>query len=295
MVNALNRSLPMAVLFADISGSTALYEDLGNTVAQQVVSDCLSRMTETVQQNGGSVVKTIGDEVLAVFPTADQAACAACALQTCLGADMEVAPRVRVGFHLGPVIQAPQDVFGDAVNVAARVVALAKAGQVLTTQSTVEHFTPVFKSITRFLDQAQVKGKRETIDIYEVIWKGEGLTMMGGGLRHSAPAKTSCLRLRLGNQELELNQSRSAMTVGRDKQNDFIIQNEFTSRVHARIEYRRGKFYLIDQSTNGTFVQTDGETLYVRREELLLRGDGRIGLGVSLDMDSSHVIVYSLS
>ncbi|WP_287129875.1 adenylate/guanylate cyclase domain-containing protein [Candidatus Cyanaurora vandensis] len=288
-----NHSLPLAVLFADISGSTALYEELGNTSAQRLVSQWLACMCEVVQKHDGTVIKTIGDEVLSVFSTVDQAAWAACALQACLGPQLTVVPQVRVGFHYGPVIRSPEDVFGDAVNVAARMVSLAKAGQVLTTQQTVSHLTPAFRSGTRHIEQALVKGKREAIAVYEVIWQGEGLTTFGSE-RSSALPTQGQLKLRLGQQHLELNAQRATMSVGRERHNDLTIQNEFTSRIHARIEYRRGKFFLIDQSTNGTFVRIEGEITYLRREEMLLRGQGEISLGLSLENPSPDVIYFQL-
>jgi hypothetical protein len=86
----------------------------------------------------------------------------------------------------------------------------------------------------------------------------------------------------------------TAITLGRDDQNDIVIADRKASRLHARVETNRNKFMLIDQSTNGTFVLgKDGEEAFVRRDSMQLRGEGLIGLGKAPDSNSSQVIRYA--
>src|ERR1051326_4626777 len=132
---------PCVVLFADLAGSTALYERLGDAAARRIVADCLSRAAAVVREHGGRRVKTIGDEILATFATADAGATGAESLVRALsvpscGPAGELG--LHVGFHLGPVIEEDDDVFGDTVNVAARVVGLAKMGEILTTRPVID-------------------------------------------------------------------------------------------------------------------------------------------------------------
>ena len=283
----------LAVLFADISDSMRLYERLGDLIAQQRVAQCLSFLTQMIKQYGGTVIKTIGDEVMSTFPSADAAVQAACAMQEGLAEEAITGHpdlTIRIGLHFGPVIHEDTDVFGDAVNVAARMAALAKAGQILTTKQTTEGLAQC--TSTRHIDRTTLKGKREAIDISEVIWQEEDLTLLKGAwsLPETSQAR---LRLRIDNREIELNQNRPVAIVGRGKENDLVILDEFVSRIHLRIEYRRGKFILCDQSTNGTFVFTqDGLESYLHREELPLQGEGRVSLGRALGADAPEVVHF---
>ena len=246
----------LAVLFADISGSTRLYETLGDLLAREKVAQCLSVLTQLIQQQGGTLLKTIGDEVMATFPSADAAVQAACAMQEALAEEAaagQPALAIHIGLHFGLMVQEANDVFGDAVNVAARMAALAKAGQILTTKQTAEVLAPATPTSTRYIDRTTVKGKQEEIDIYEVIWQEEDLTRLEDNPLLRAPSQAR-LRLRFRDSEIELDQNRRVVTIGRGQQNDLVIPDEFASRVHLRVEFRHGKFVLSDQSTNGTFV-----------------------------------------
>jgi len=101
------------------------------------------------------------------------------------------------------------------------------------------------------------------------------------------------LRLHFREQEIEVSQSRPVVTIGRGQQNDIVVLDALASRVHARIEYRRGKFVLLDQSTNGTYVLIqDGERAYLRREELTLRGSGVITLGRTAEAEAPEAIHF---
>ena len=200
----------LAILFADISGSTRLYETLGDALARQRVADCLSVLTEAIQQCGGTVIKTIGDEVMSTFPSAEVAVRAACAMQESLAerAALSKTPlTIRVGLHYGPALIEAGDVFGDVVNLAARIVGLAKANQILTSRQTVDSLPETMRTMTRHVDRAPLKGKQEVTDIYEVIWREDELTRMEGPSL-SPPSTTSGVRLslRFRGKELEVNQ-----------------------------------------------------------------------------------------
>jgi class 3 adenylate cyclase len=273
-----------AILFADVSGSTQLYDTLGDERAQQIVTFCLDRLSDITQGRDGQVVKTIGDEILTLFPTADSAVQAACDMQQYMQNNATAGPvqlAIRVGVHYGHVLESDDDVFGDAVNVAARVTALSKARQILTTEETVGCLSDDLCSRTREVDHTTVKGKRSSLAIFEVVWeRPEDVTRLAPnapGL-HST-AESTLLRLRHRGREVSFPKG-AQLVIGRDPTCDLMTGGRLTSRVHARIEYRRGKFVLVDQSTNGTFVRTqDGKEVYLRREELPLWGSGVISLG----------------
>lgn len=288
-----------AILFADVAGSTRLYETLGDRVARTAINGLLARMTGVAERYAGVLVKTIGDEILCRFPSAERAVSAAIAMQEALAADTGSAVRMqmRMGLHWGPVILDGGDVFGDAVNVAARMSAIARAGQIITTRDTVAALPEDLAERTRLYDSTNVKGKQDSLVIYEVIWEEEGnatvfIVGTNPGIRTEAAPITLALTYQGEARELELG---GTLGIGRAETCDLVVGSPLASRVHARIESRRGKFVFIDQSTNGSYVRTeDGNVVYLRREELPLWGSGAISLGEAFGNDGTHLLEFKV-
>jgi len=284
----------IAVLFADVSGSTRLYETAGDAVALATIDRCLALVRTACEGHGGRVVKTIGDEIMAVFPAADQAAEAAAEMQARIS-EQPAAGRarlaIRVGFHFGPAIEVEGDVFGDSVNVAARMAALAKGEQVILSGQTADALSPLLRARVREIDSLTVKGKHKDIGIFELIWQSSEAELTTLSPRYKPlPAH---IRLRHGAREIELDEARSSLTLGRDPQNDVVIADRMASRLHARIERRRDRFVLVDQSSNGTCVTIEGEPeIHLRREELILRGRGHVSFGHSYQDDPAEVLAF---
>lgn len=293
----------LAILFADVSGSTKLFETEGDTKARAAIAATLKILGEIVHQNDGKIVKTIGDEVMCVFSTAGRAATAAYQMQERLEEDnpavsileSDTPLRVRVGFHFGPTLIEHGDVFGDSVNVAARMVAQAKGGQIITTHATIQLLDADMRENSRFVDHAPLKGKQGVIKIYEIIRQEEDVTHMvsGSSSAASAPSSSVALKVRYHGQLLQLSQTRPGLVMGRSQSCDLPIDESLASRQHVRIELRREKFYIVDQSTNGTFVQmkTIGET-FLRREEVPITSSGRISLGRPFSEKPTEVVLF---
>src|SRR2546423_3669670 len=94
------------VLFADVSGSTQLYESAGDARAAKAIASCVQALREATELAGGQVIKEIGDEVMATFPSPDAAASAATRMHLAVEAlppVNETKLGVRIGFHFGPV------------------------------------------------------------------------------------------------------------------------------------------------------------------------------------------------
>lgn len=287
----------MAVLFADIAGSTKLYDTLGDTLAKQMVDECIALMRGIVAQYGGRVVKTIGDEVMCVLPDADSGCLAATDMQikiTELPAVSNVKRAIRAGFHAGPVIEENNDVFGDTVNLAARMAGVAKAMQIITTRTTVELLSPLLRKSSRSIASLSVKGKGDDVEVCEIIWQGgDELTTMGSST--TSTASLAVLRLKYGAMEMVLDKPNVSIVLGRDVSCNIPVADRMASRHHARIERRRDKFYLVDQSTNGTYVHFAGEAeIALRREEVMLRGTGRIAFGRSCSETSEGTVEFAL-
>ena len=275
----------VSVLFADVSGSTKLYETAGDAIAHAAVEKCVSIMREKTLNAKGRVIKTIGDEVMSAFATADQAADAAIEMQSAIS---ELPPvgntqiGIRVGFNHGPVVERDGDVFGDAVNLAARLAGVATKGQIITARDTVMLMSPMLKAATRAITTIQVKGKAQEIQVYELIWQqSEDMTTLASQKSVYKP-KNAKLRLLVQGSELVLSAERPAVALGRDASADLVIKERMASRAHGKIEKRLDKFILTDHSANGTFVTIEGDKeIVLRREEFTLRGHGWIAFGQS--------------
>ena len=287
---------PLAVLFADISGSTSLYEKLGNEQALRMVNACLGGMIAVLGKHGGGVVKTIGDEIVARFDSADQALQAASAMQVALRVQAESAPQlaVKIGFSFGPVIEQDQDIFGDTVNLASRIAGMANPGQILTTHQTVDALAPFLRSTCRKLYTTNVKGKVEKISVFEVMWhQDKGITVMGGAVS-AEPLALASLKLAYRAKDWLLDEARDALSAGRDPSNDIVVAGNKVSRHHARFFLRQGKYIVADESANGTWVQMEQRAAMVHREEYVLTGRGRIGLGQSVVDAGEDALSYEI-
>jgi adenylate cyclase len=275
----------VSVLFADVSGSTKLYETAGDAVAHAAIEKCVNIMRDKTLNAKGRVIKTIGDEVMSAFPSADQAADAAIEMQSAIA---ELPPvgntqiGIRVGFNHGPVVERDGDVFGDAVNLAARLAGVATKGQIITARDTVMLMSPMLKAATRAITTIQVKGKAQEIQVYELIWQqSEDMTTLASQKSVYKP-KNAKLRLAVQGSELFLSAERPALALGRDAAADLVIKDRMASRAHGKIERRLDKFILTDHSANGTFVTIEGDKeIVLRREEFTLRGHGWIAFGQS--------------
>ena len=272
------------ILFADVSGSTRLYERAGDALAHAAIDKCIAIFRDKTELGGGRVIKTIGDEVMSVFADASGAASAAAEIQAAI---QELPPLanskigVRIGFHYGPVVERDGDVFGDAVNLAARLAGLAAKGQIMTSRETVDRMTQSQKAFSRRLYSIEVKGKAQEVDLYELLWQQSG-EETALATRSDVRKEHARLRLRYLQQEILLDGERSSLTLGRDKFADVTIVDRMGSRLHGKIEYRLGKFVLADHSANGTYVTFENEPeIVLRREEVVLRNRGSIAFGQS--------------
>jgi adenylate cyclase len=282
-----------ALLFVDISGSTALADAVGDLEAHARIDQRLRRLQSATTDHGGQIVKSVGDGLMCDFGDPDRALHAARAMQL----TMHEAPGgfslgVHVGCHYGPVLDTAGDIYGDSVNVAARLAGLAKSGQVIVTGDLVKHLSAQMREGVRPLGEVAVKGRREPIEILEYLWEGSREPLM---LRPSdSPQRPAKLHVICAERACVLDESRAdAITLGRDAASDIVILDREASRRHARIERRPDTFVLVDHSSNGTYVHIDNETeVWVRREEFILRGRGQIALGRSTSNSLATVVGF---
>ena len=290
----------LAVLFADISGSTALYDKLGNELALQLVTRTLDILTREMEVRQGKLIKTIGDEIMCIFPDATVAVEAARGMQLAIeqqrpGGENPI--YVRIGLHYGEAILEGGDVFGDTVNIAARVTAITRARQIMTTHAVVTRLPEKLRIQTRAVMRTEFHGKVEATDVFQIAWEQEDTTSTRVGM--SAYRKPSGARnelvLRYRQQVIALGELRKSIVLGRGDDCDLVIRDNLASRQHARIEYNFGKFLFIDHSANGTYIRfSDNQVILVSHQQIVLHGAGTLSLGQHFSESPSEVIEYIL-
>lgn len=287
-----------AIMFADIAGSTRLYNQLGDDIAEQLISSRLNLMRDITAQHNGRVIKTIGDEIMCQFPTAEQAALAATEMQQESSSDQNQVLEIRVGLHFGNTIAKDGDIFGDAVNIAARMATIAKANQTITTESFRQLLSDKLQSNTRLFDNTHVKGINEKITIYQMLWEESNITTFATSqnIQLLSQANISIVLKFNGEERFYTDQDvTTALSIGRDESCDMTIDAKFASRSHVNLECRRGKFVLVDHSTNGTYIKpSKQDDIFIRREELPLFGEGYISLGENYNKDNINNIYFSV-
>jgi len=288
-----------AIMFADIAGSTRLYNQLGDNKAELLISTRLATMCTITANHNGHVIKTIGDEIMCRFPTAEHATLAATEMhqEKTQGEESQTLD-IRIGLHFGNTIEKDNDIFGDAVNIAARMAAIAKANQTITTESFVNTLSENLQNKTRLFDSARVKGIDEELKIYQILWEESDVTAFASSqnIQQITSANLSIVLKFNGEERFYTDNDITApVSIGRDDSCDITVDAKFASRSHVNLEFRRGKFVLADHSTNGTYIKLkQQDEIFIRREELILIGEGYISLGENYKEGNSDMIYFSV-
>jgi class 3 adenylate cyclase len=294
----MGRDVELAIMFADVVGSTQLYEQLGDDKARGMVARCLEIMREATDLEGGSVIKTMGDEIMSTFTSADPAMNAARRMQEGITTERALAHdaghvAIRIGCHYGAVVEERHDVFGSAVHTANRMTSQAKAGQIITTAGMVEQLSEEWRALCREIDVATVRGRADEVLLYEVLWQPEEATNMLPMVGFKSTRRKKRLMLHFQGQDIIVGEGRKIATLGRAEDNDVVVKGNLISRLHARVEASKDRFTIVDASTNGTFVKnSSGEEVYIRRDSAPLIGEGVIGLGRLAQVDSELAVHY---
>jgi class 3 adenylate cyclase len=286
-----------AMLFADVSESSALYQKLGDTAARNIINACLSAMTGLLPQFDGVLVKTIGDEIMCAFPNADAALRCACRMQAMVANDRpgNYPVAIHVGIAYGSVLLEDADVFGDTVNVAAYLAAVAGPDQILASEATEKALSVELKSSIRAVFRAVLKGASAESMVYQVLWKAERMEITEINLHSQKviPRDTGSLIVAHDDERVRVDQWRSSISIGRSQDCDLVVPDRYASRRHLTIRVSRTRFYLVDHSINGTFVTFEGaEEMHVLREDLALDRSGVLSLGRSSTGRSDGVLTF---
>lgn len=275
------KSITAAVILADISGSTPLYKTEGDAAAQQAIVKELRRLRSTIEDHGGVCIREKGDDVLGYFEDPGRAIQA---LRTMITRSSSSLLSVHVGLHYGPFLLVEDDIFGETVNVTARLSTLANAEEALLSRAVVEQLSAIDAASLLPIDKIWLKGVSQPLDIYS--FTGDDTAMRTAMLPtsgvadagFSGPAAGPGVTLVLVvDERVRRCRESDSLTLGRSEACDIVLPKPWISRRHASVSVRGGKVTIEDRSSSGTYVaMSGGAEILLRRETLVLTGDGTI-------------------
>lgn len=289
----MSQMVERTIVFADLRGSTALYETLGNADASAVVTRSVRLLGQIVVAHGGTVIKTLGDGLMATFQAPASGIAAADDMHESLGrigspgeqplTVPHVPLKLQIGLAHGEVVEISGDLFGDAVNVAARLLDHAGDNETLATEDVLCRLNEWQRARFRSLDRLQLRGRAEPVHVHlqELERRfGDTAVTLYGDMLAPAPEPEAIRLIWLDSNRIFAGQT-LPVVLGRSPQATYIIDDNRVSRSHARIDWHGGTFQLADLSYNGTFVRFDHdpEVISLRRNACTLHGSGVIGLG----------------
>lgn len=297
----MSETADLAILFADITGSTRLYDKLGDHEAREIVAKTIDIMVAEAAAHQGTLIKTIGDEIMCTFPTAEAAMGAAMGMHRAIEREQPGGSgnpiNIHAGFHFGRVICEGGDVYGDAVNVAARIAQLTRAREILTTHDTVQLLPAEMQDKVRQIFRAELKGKEGEIGMFRVVWDMDDTlyARRGETADRRGVLGQAQLLLRYRDHTHLVNEQQRAVVMGRSPGCDIVVTNSLASREHARIEFRFGKYAIVDNSANGTYLRfKDGHVVELVHEETILHGAGTISLGNAFTEDPNELVTFEI-
>jgi hypothetical protein len=291
----------MTILFVDVAGSVQMHAMLGDAEAHRRIVDILTVMGHLVGRCHGRVIETIGDEIMCAFESADDAFEAACRIQGTLDSEQPEDAYVRAGMHSGVTSEEDGHPFGDTVNMAARVVALAKAGQVMLTGDSFLRLNQTNRSRTSYFSNVYIKGKHEPVAIHQASWNPGDDTVILNSNRDTPTVPADKVQLRHRDTDTILTEG-IELLLGRGPQCELRVISDAASRIHATLKCQGGQLVLADRSTNGTYARTlaeqpssDSTDVFFHHKVWITSGSGIISLGKPVSSDDANLVYFKCS
>ena len=272
-------SITTTVMFADICGSTRLFNELGDEKAARLVGDTLKLAATLVELHDGVVIRTKGDDVLCIFSDPLNALQASMDIQAQISRSARGEMAMSIGINSGPALLSEGDILGDTVNIAARLSSFAKAGQSLVSSLTIDMLDHLSATLIRPFGEITLKGKLQPVSTFEILDADDQdeITQIGPTPLHFP--RSNRLSLRYQSHEVKLDYLLVRYLLGRSPECELVMDHPLVSRHHAEIRYLNNEFVLIDFSTNGTELITLGRSTTLHHSQAALRGSGSIFLG----------------
>lgn len=277
-------SVPV-IMVADITGSASLHHRLDAQEAERALDRCIKRMTRSIEGYQGKLLQSAGDEMLVIFPNAELACQSAIDMHQRIADLPPVSGHklgIRVALHDSNDNTAPSTLKQASLM---RIAGLAGADQILCSAPVVEALNgngsipvktrPEFTPINE-LDVA--------LGLYQVQWTPTHCASAPAALETASSVSPLKFCLRYRGKAYLIDEKHPSLSLGRDPSCSLTIQNRKVSRAHARIERRPDGFFLIDTSTNGSFLSMQGrQEILLRKREIRLEGKGILCLGTSIN------------
>lgn len=296
-----NGATGIGIVYADISGTTRLFNKLGTEEASYAVDRAIKRMERAIDGFSGRVVTAAADQWVAEFDAPDAAVSAAIEMQNRVEDMLAVSGirlTIRIGVHWSACTPSASTRKA-ATEIARRLLTMSGPSQILTCGVTAAALPRQLSGMLWSCDDLLLTlPDGSEVQVYRVQWSDEeeAAAVQGLGMASTVvmeavasagvdatQAADGAVNLRLAGRDYLLNSQTPQLAIGRDKKrNDIVIRDPKASREHARLERRSdGRCVLIDCSTNGTFVLDGTVETKVRGGELLLGAKGRIAFGHS--------------
>lgn len=295
------------VVFADLLGSTGVFESLGNAKATEAVTQATNWVSDKITAHGGRVVKLLGDGVLAIFTQSADAITTVVDIQRSYQQHLASLPTalympLRIGVVCGDVVLVDDDCYGDAVNIAARLSELTGPHQIWVNHTAVENSPSLTGLHYRLLGPIAIRGRSEPCTVYQVEWQEDANSEYFTIQAPANPVAEEPLADVLGCQidlafegvQKTFHAFELPIHIGRFRQVDFVVNDPRVSRTHARIEWRNGSVVLVDESSYGSCVRFEGggSDLMLRRQECVLHGKGQIALGTTFSDPTAAIVSF---
>jgi class 3 adenylate cyclase len=301
-----------SIVFVDLTGSTGVFESLGNEKATKTITRMTSWIGDSCVAYGGRVVKKLGDGVLASFEHPAHAVTAVTNLQREHHARLakwptELHMKLKIGMATGDVIEVDDDCYGDAVNVAARLSDLSGPEEIWATDTVIEQLPPHDNFRYRSLGTMVIRGKQIGQVVYRVEWAdnqaSEFFTVLASLSPPTAPLKA--LAHKLEPRQIQLtwidtnvtfDTAQLPIVIGRGAEANLRVTDKRVSRSHVCVEWRSGNFVLSDLSSFGSWVRFKSTQAVVplRRSECALTDSGDIALGAGFDDFTTPTVNFQL-
>lgn len=298
----------VTVVFADLCESTGVFESLGNAKATQAITRLTHWIGTVCTSQNGQVVKNLGDGVLMVFQSNVAAVDAVMEMQREHTERIRSWPeqlqmRLKIGMARGDVVVQDGDYFGDAVNVAARLSDLSGPDQILGTESVIDGLPSHSTVRSRCMGAIPIRGREEACVVYRIEWQsdmGTEFFTMPASLTPSATVKAAheegVLQLTWLDTQATFTSAEVPVYLGRSAEAQFMVSDPRVSRLHAKISWQQGKFFVEDVSSFGTWIRFDGsrEVISLRRTDCVLLASGEFALGAAFEDLAIPIVSFSL-
>ncbi len=284
------------VMFADICRSTFLFNQLGDKKASLLIGKLLKQAATIVEAQEGVALRTLGDDILCIFSDPLNALQASIAIHSetrnySSSAGSELA--MRIGINSGSALLAKHDIHGDTVNTAARLSSFAKAGQTIISTHTVEMLDHPPAGLIRRVGEITLKGKPGPLSVFELLDSSQQDEITQIGSNSLQFPQSNQLSVSFQSRLYKLDFLLVRYLLGRNPDCDLVVNHPMVSRHHAEIRYANNEFLLVDFSSNGTELITNGQARTLHHSQAALRGNGAIYLGRTVHNKHSEITFHA--